>query len=599
MYIQKILKEFFNKLSIRRLFVLAILPFLAVSYFLIAVSIYSILYDHTKDLIFNQASQIIHEKTERFDVYFDELYEATDYLIYNPQMQQLLQTDTDTLDDGQEKAHRDIVIESLERGLSRHPYSTPHAAYINSIYLEDAFGERFVTDATYALREERTADLFTSVREEAVEYHGKPYIYQDNGLFYFARALYNGTIGQHKNQIGLLIIELDREIFSQIIDYDVSDGSISYVLADSDGHVISNLSELMNPDIEQLFEQQAMKISGTDYQLLKYTSRYGNLQVGGIINKTALYEEFNKTYFSVILLIFLSIVFVGIAIMVASWVVTGRFRRFISKLNKTDVIDETALIHTTSGGEFQELEQVYNNMLVRVDGLTKSLHVQQLANKDSEFKALQAQINPHFLYNTLDCINSLIDVGNHEDAKKTVVYLGQLMRMSIKGSDIITVAREEEYIRQYIFIQKMRYQNRALFLVEIPRELLIYDIPKLVLQPIVENAILHGIADKTEQGMVAIFGEEKETCIMFHVKDNGGGIDRNMIERINNFSTEDAGYVKEHSSIGLLNIQKRVRLLYGKEYGLVINPLGKGGTEVTVRLPKLINQHSTFAGERD
>ena len=204
--------------------------------------------------------------------------------------------------------------------------------------------------------------------------------------------------------------------------------------------------------------------------------------------------------------------------------------------------------------------------------------------KDAQIESLQTQINPHFLYNTLDCINSLADMGKTTAVKKTVTCPGSIMRMSIKGAQFLKIEEELKYVNQYLYIQKMRFQEHIICLVEIPEQLYEYYIPKLMIQPLLENAIVHGVSELKETGMIAVTGKETEDAIYITVKDNGNGMPETIIRQLEEI--RENGILKEKEHIGIFNIQQRLLLLYGKEYGLTVEHVKPSGTAVTICIPK-------------
>lgn len=165
--------------------------------------------------------------------------------------------------------------------------------------------------------------------------------------------------------------------------------------------------------------------------------------------------------------------------------------------------------------------------------------------------------------------------------------LAHVMRASIKGKEILTLREDLSFIQDYLFIQKLRFRDRILFLIEIPDDLLDCCIPKLCIQPLIENSILHGIAPLLEKGMIAILGEEQENSIQISVRDNGVAIPSRIRDRINCYDDSDhPDDENPHQSIGLINIQKRIRLLYGSPYGIKITSGAETGNTVTILLPR-------------
>ena len=284
-------------------------------------------------------------------------------------------------------------------------------------------------------------------------------------------------------------------------------------------------------------------------------------------------------------MILTAILIIVAALFLSATGISGQVQKFIVKLRQTKEINQSAYVEVDSSDEFRELADVYNDMLDRIDTLIQQVYKQQILMKDAQIETLEAQINPHFLYNTLDCINSLADAGRIREVKKTVTSLGGIMRMAIKGSSFLRIREELDYVTQYLYIQKMRFQERIIFLVEIPEELYEYYIPKLVIQPLLENAILHGVSVRKDTGMIAVTGTEDETSVYLTVKDNGIGMPQQIIGQLKVMGKDSFSEEKKH--IGIFNIQQRLRLLYGEEYGLTIELLKPSGTAVTIRIPKI------------
>lgn len=249
--------------------------------------------------------------------------------------------------------------------------------------------------------------------------------------------------------------------------------------------------------------------------------------------------------------------------------------------------DEHALITVDSEDEFRDLAQVYNDMILRINHLIETVYTKELLLKNAELKAFQAQINPHFLYNTLDCINGLVDLDRPNDIKKTITALASIMRMSIKGKEILTVRENIRYINEYMFIEQLRYPDNLIFLNEIPEEMMEFYIPKLILQPILENSVIHGTSSLLGKGMIALLGKEEPDALIFTVSDNGVGFPEAILQLFRESPENHLDDTQTQSRLGLLNIQKRIHLMYGTEYGLTLQNLPAGGSRVTIRLPKI------------
>ena len=222
-------------------------------------------------------------------------------------------------------------------------------------------------------------------------------------------------------------------------------------------------------------------------------------------------------------------------------------------------------------------------MTSRIKSLIVDVYQAQLLQKESEFRALQAQINPHFLYNTLETINWMAKLNKMDDISNMVVAISNLMRISINNKRcIITVSEELHYVADYLYIQHVRYKDRLKTLIDVDPSLYGLTIPKLLLQPLVENAVIHGIEKKKSGGFIEVTGRRDANLLIFSVKDNGAGIPE---EKLAHILEEKENQDQGHTSLGLITVHRRIQFLFGFEYGLQIDSKPGSGTTVWVRLP--------------
>lgn len=242
--------------------------------------------------------------------------------------------------------------------------------------------------------------------------------------------------------------------------------------------------------------------------------------------------------------------------------------------------DTTYLIKDQSFEEFETLYEEFNELTLSVRDLI--IKNQELAERKRwmEIKHLQDQFNPHFLYNTLESIRYEI-IFDPDNASKMIMALARLMRYILNyGRDTVTVTEDLGYIEDYLELQKMRYKERLNFRIEIQEEILIQQIPKLILQPIVENSIKYNM-EHVEVLNITILGRIVENYIQFDVVDDGVGINQDQLDTINDNLKNDQ---KARDNLGLYNVHKSIQLLYGREYGVFIQNIGKG-LHVMIRIP--------------
>ncbi len=210
---------------------------------------------------------------------------------------------------------------------------------------------------------------------------------------------------------------------------------------------------------------------------------------------------------------------------------------------------------------------------------------EQKALRKAEFELLQAQINPHFLYNTLDAIVWSAEAGNQKQVVKMVGSLSEFFRSSLnKGKEVVRVREELSHARSYLEIQQIRYQDILQYEIDVPESLSEYEIPKITVQPIVENALYHGIKEKRGGGKIIVTGEDGENDFRIIVTDDGVGMDD---ERLGQVMEALSGVNSGEGKIyGLYNVNERIKLFYGEEYGISIESTKDAGTRVVIRLPK-------------
>ncbi|WP_347476663.1 sensor histidine kinase [Clostridium sp. USBA 49] len=191
-------------------------------------------------------------------------------------------------------------------------------------------------------------------------------------------------------------------------------------------------------------------------------------------------------------------------------------------------------------------------------------------------------MNPHFLYNTLDSIVWMAENGKTQDVITMVTSLARLFRISIsRGRNIITVREEIEHAKNYLIIQKIRFKSKFKFNIEVEEKVLQYKTLKLILQPIIENAIYHGIEYMFEEGNITVSAKEVNGKLLYEVTDNGLGIKPDILENILSYNSKENG----GAGVGIRNVHERIQLCYGKEYGLEIESELEEGTKVKLWLP--------------
>ena len=240
--------------------------------------------------------------------------------------------------------------------------------------------------------------------------------------------------------------------------------------------------------------------------------------------------------------------------------------------------------YTPVGGvrEVRTLSDSFHHMVLRLQSLMTTVRDEQINLRKTELRALQAQINPHFLYNTLDSISWMCEQGKNEDAVEMINALARLFRISIsRGHELIPIRSELQHAESYMQIQSRRYKNQFVYTFDVQESCLDYLCNKITLQPILENAIYHGINGLVDDGEIAVRVREDGDDVVFTVADNGSGMSGEQIAAILSKERSD------HAGIGIKNVNDRLKIYFGADYGITIDSVPDEGTRVVIRMPQV------------
>lgn len=291
-----------------------------------------------------------------------------------------------------------------------------------------------------------------------------------------------------------------------------------------------------------------------------------------------------RNYIVITVIIIIASIFAGI-------ILSLRFTRFIrdllSVINRVKVGDYEIKMPAYSDSELKLLSDTFNNMTYEIKYLINQVYEKQLLLKETEFKFLQSQMNPHFLFNTLITIGYKARLSKDENIYKMVTSLTQLLQAGIytNSEAKVPIRQELEFIKFYLYLQKMRFEDKLEYNIYISDEAILdLVLPKLSIEPIVENAVVHGLEEKIGKGTVEISIYQRNDSIYIEVTDDGNGF---KCDSINLDDNETISMRKNgHNNIGLINTHKRIKLMYGDQYGIHIESHISEGSKVTVHIPE-------------
>ena len=331
------------------------------------------------------------------------------------------------------------------------------------------------------------------------------------------------------------------------------------------------------------------------------TSEKFHFSIINLILKKRLFSQLQTIKWKLSFFIFLSLLIIALISAVILNIILKRLKILLNNMLKVQEGNLNVRINVKANDEIGHIGTVFNNMCEKLKNYIEKVYLSEIKQRKAEIKALQAQINPHFIYNTLATLQTKAEIAKNNELSNFINNLGNIFRFSFRNDEkYIRLEHDLEFIISYIDIQNYRFDNKIEMILDIDEKVMDYAIPKLLLQPIVENAIIHGFSHKDSDCILTIRGRilEKEKIIL-SVEDNGIGMSANKIKEIQKKSLKFDQIKEDNLHLGLVNTNQRMKLIFGKDYGLKITSHKNKGTKVIIILPaktkkELINSVSSF-----
>ena len=401
------------------------------------------------------------------------------------------------------------------------------------------------------------------------------------------------TIGGSTEQ-AVLLIDMAYQGLDEVLD-EVSLGNGGYIyLMDSNGEIIwhpkfeliasgrvkeNNLEAIHYSDgsIEEVF-------NNTKQTVVIKTVGYTGWKLAGVIKGAGISLNMLKTRLFIVFVISLIIFIVILINTYISFRVTNPIRELEKSVKKLEEGNLDADIYMGGSYEIQHLGKSVQDMKLRIKGLMQDIVTEHEEKRKSEFDSLQAQINPHFLYNTLDIIVWQIENEKQSEAVHTVTALARFFRLSLgKGKNIVTVKAEIDHVKNYLMIQHMRFKNKFEYEFDVADDVIELASLKLMLQPLVENAIYHGMEFMDGDGLITIKAWRENDELYLSVSDNGLGMTEDKVAMVLEGKSNSGN--GRGSGIGVKNVNERIKLYFGEAYGLKIDSEPDEGTTIIIHLP--------------
>lgn len=392
--------------------------------------------------------------------------------------------------------------------------------------------------------------------------------------------------------LGYLCAVINAEVITQIFERDRLEENESIYLYDSAGDEIIHSGTASKEVQDYIKNEEKIRIekekyyeAGDSYIFCSKNKNYG-YSIFYIVPKENWTKQLKSSGRVPII--------IAIALFFATFPIFSLVTRFITiplgnlheSMLKLQEGDFKQKIPVYADDEIGDVTKVYNDMVKHIDELIDKNYVMVLRERESELDILQAQINPHFLYNTLDSLYwDALNVENTELAEN-IMALSELFRLALsRGKGIVTVETEFKLVDSYLRIQKMRFENRMDYKINLISEIKDYEIPKLIIQPFVENAIVHGLENTSKTGFIWVHGYIEDDYLIFKISDNGIGMNEEQLQNL--FAEDSKQYSNQRiSKYAIKNVRERLKLRYREDFILQISStLGKG-TTITLKLPK-------------
>ncbi|MGL5417402.1 MAG: sensor histidine kinase [Clostridium sp.] len=581
-FLKRKIKDIFEKLSIQQIISITFTLVSIASMLIIGTILF---FRYTKEIekrVIENNIEILEQTNSNLDNYLRKMMKVSDTIYY----------------DGIKK--KDLEKEDIDLELKL--LYEENRESLNSICLFSELGEGIVSYPLTNLKKDtnyRQSNWFKeAMRKKANMHFSTPHIqnlYEYSGSKYewvvsLSRSVEINEGGQTTN--GVLLVDMNFKGIEKIFSRNKKNNEGYTYLTDENGEIIYHpRQQLIYSDLEKennkkeaSYEDGAHteKFLGEERIVTVKTVGYTGWKIINVTPVKGIVESHKEIKIFFIFIIFMTLFLLGIINIFVSHKIAYPIKRLEKSVKKLEEDINDIDIEINGSTEVKHLGKAIKSMAKRVNTLMDEMVIVEKAKRKNELDALQAQINPHFLYNTLDSIIWMIERENYSKSVNMVSALAKFFRISLsKGKNIITLEKEIEHAKNYLTIQKIRYKNRFDYSIEIDEEVKNLASIKLIVQPLVENAIFHGMEDMYGDGEIIIKAYRKEDDVYIEVTDNGMGMLEDVCE---NLLTENSKVKGAGSGVGLKNVHERIKLYFGEGYGVSVESELDEGTTVRIHM---------------
>lgn len=420
-----------------------------------------------------------------------------------------------------------------------------------------------------------------------------PHVYVNSLGRAISFSMVKGIRNKMGRVIGYAIIDMPTDTIASLCNKSRGGLPISFTIIDQNYYIVydeidrkQKLAFYNSPFRDEFKTGKSWRLSETDKKrtlIWNYRSQNGQFFLLGTLYMDMTIENVKSITFVTIGIGLFSFIFCVILSVLISKSISRPIHSIVTAMQKVKEGDFDVRVAVRSRDEIGFMAERFNDMVKKIDHLFHINLERQDRLRLAEIQSLQSQINPHFLYNTLDSIKWLAKLNGLKEIESIVIHLGKLLKNTINNqNEMATVQESLEVIKSYLTIQKIRYSDHLEMEMDIDPYILDCYVPRLIVQPIVENAIIHGIAKKIEPGKLWVKATQEGTVLRIEVIDDGVGIDEERLRQVHSDLDGDSGKGK---NIGIYNVNRRIKLYYGEKYGVTIHSEVGKGTKVVLMMP--------------
>jgi two-component system sensor histidine kinase YesM len=556
---------------------------MAVVLILIPVTIMSLVYSLTvKDIIKNKytetAIQSVSETSEKLNFILNDIQEFSTVITSNPELLYMLNHRYEYRVDEFERVLRNFI-------LSRDDIESIDLIQQDTYYSVGVKKANWIRRINQTLKDSSGQPLWMPTKSEEIEIlSGK---FKRNYFTLSRKVVDFNTLDEY----GYLLIDLDEAILERAYTELKDSENTEILICDSQGNIISDTDKSkIGGSIKTEPYARAVLADKTGHNYILYQSKvaiYSTIETNGwklikTIPTEYMYGELYRIQRYLLIGGFLYSILIILYFLFFSFRYTEPMMKMMSVIKKVEQGDLTARTEVRSGDEVGQLGHSLNNMIAKMQKLIDQLIREEQEKKEVELEALHAQINPHFLYNTLNTIKWMAKIQGNNSVSKAITALVKLLRISTNlGREMITLDEEIDYVKNYMVIQKLRFNKTMHIDYNIDESCMHIMVPKLILQPIVENSIIYGMEDEQHELHIRIGAYLDAEQLMIEIQDDGPGIEPEILKTI--FDNDSSK--SKFSKVGLNNVNQRIKLYCGAKYGLEIETEIGRGTRVLMNLP--------------